>query len=83
MDDSTIYLATVKGPGNIDIQVRPTDMTMEGYAIVIATMVQATVNMFVSAGVPEKEALDRILKRLNREARNPKVSTTFESTRLQ
>lgn len=83
MDDSTIYLATVKAPGNIDIQVRPTEMTIEGYAVVIATMVQATVNMFVSAGVPEKEAMDRILKRLNREARNPKVSAVYESTRLQ
>lgn len=82
-DEPIIYLATVKAPGSIDIQCRPTGMTMDGYAVVLASMVQATVNMFVTAGVPEKEAIDTILKRLNREARNPKVSATYSATQLQ
>ena len=78
-----IYMATVGEAGQFDIQCRPTNLTMEGYAVVLASMVQATVNMFESAGVPHKEAMDTILQRLNREARNPKVSATYSATQLQ
>lgn len=81
-DDPIIYLATMK-IGGADIQVRPTALTMDGYGTILASMVSATVNMFESAGIPRKEALDTILKRINREARNPKVSAVYSSTNLQ
>ena len=81
-EDPIIYLATLNKAGSIDIQCRPSALTMEGYGAVLASAVSATVNMFVEAGVPHKEALDTILKTLTREARNPSNSVTFGSTRL-
>lgn len=82
-EDPIIYLATVNKTGNIDIQCRPSAMTLDGYALVMASMVHATVNMFVAAGAPPKDALDAILKRLVREARKPTASATYSSQHLQ
>lgn len=83
MTEPIIYLATLKAPGNIDIQCRPTPMNIEGYAVVLASMVHATVNMFVATGEDPKVALDTILSRLNKEARNPSHHSTFSSANLQ
>lgn len=80
--EQTVYVATVSPGGSVGIQCRPTDLTMTGYGIVLATMVQATVNMFESAGVDRKEALDTILKSLVREARKPTQSAVYSETKL-
>lgn len=77
MNETIIYMATMDDAGRLDAQVRPVGATMEGYAIALSVMVRATVNMFVESGVPEKEALDTILKRLTREARNPSSAILF------
>lgn len=83
MNPHLIYSATINAGGQVDMECRPSALNMDGYATILGNMVQATVNMFVAAGVPEKEALDTILKRLNREARNKSPGATFSSTQMQ
>ena len=79
--DDIIYMATVNAVGTVDAQVRPSTMTPEGYAILRSVMVRATINMFVAAGMSEKEATNTILKTLTRETRNTTQSATFSETR--
>lgn len=84
MTDPIIYMATLNQVTRaVEAQVRPTDMSMDGYAVILAVMVRSTVNLFIDAGVPEKEALDAILKRMTREARKPSNSAIYSQTQAQ
>lgn len=83
-NDPIIYMATLNSVTRaVEAQVRPTEMDMEGYAVILSIMVRATVNLFVDTGIPEKEVLDTILKKMTREARKPSNSATYSQTRAQ
>lgn len=82
MSEQIIYMATINETGRVDAQCRPMAApSAEAYALILAVMVRATVNMFVGEGMSEKEAVDTILKRLTREVRNPSATTTYSETR--
>ena len=78
--NNTVFLATMDKTKRVDAQVHPVELNIEQYGVVLATMIRACINMFVSAGLDPKEATDKILKTIVKETRNPSQNASFFSS---